>query len=132
MVCFPLQVYLPKFKFQADVNLMDAMKKLGFKRMFSPKEADFSRLEPKTKPKPRPKTKKTVLNSPYVSSMVQRSIIEVNENGTTAAAATALRLSSRRHVDYFRVNHPFMFVLRDKRMGINLFVGRVIDPRLLS
>ena len=117
-------MYLPKFKFQADVNLMDAMKKLGFRRMFSRKEADFSRLEPRPK--------RTDGKSPYVSSMVQRSIIEVNENGTRAAAVTAMRLSSRRHVDYFRVNHPFMFVLRDKKLGINLFVGRVTDPRQLS
>ncbi|KAL8595393.1 hypothetical protein ACOMHN_024092 [Nucella lapillus] len=117
------KVFLPKFKFRTDVMLTDVMKKLGFRRMFSPKEADFTRLKPR---------QKNSRKSPYVQTMIHRAAIEVNENGTIASASTALKVTSRKYVHYFRVNRPFLFVLRDKTLGINLFIGRVTDPRQLS
>ncbi|XP_076453778.1 iripin-3-like [Babylonia areolata] len=125
------KVFLPKFKFKTDMLLNEAMKKLGFRRMFSPKEADFTRLESKRQQQKRKKNGQKS-NSPYVQTMVHRAAIEVSENGTSASASTGLRLVSRMYVYYFRVNHPFMFVLRDKTLGINLFIGRVTDPRELS
>ncbi|KAK7090220.1 serine protease inhibitor 42Dd-like isoform X2 [Littorina saxatilis] len=129
------KVYLPKFKFQTDVSLMKVMKKLGFKRMFNPKFADFSRLDPNKKKKQKQKSRGSqdgAGQSPYVTQMVHKAVIEVSENGTRAAAASTLRLTSRRYTETFRINHPFMFVLRDRNLGINLFVGRVTDPTSLS
>lgn len=114
-----LQVYLPKFRLKNDVDIQGVLKSLGFKRMFLSGEASFSRLVGKD-------------HTAHVRDMTHLALIEVNENGTVAAAATALRIPTRQYVEYFRVNHPFMFVLRDKLLGINLFVGRVTDPRQLT
>ena len=61
-------------------------------------------------------------------------MIEVEEEGTTAAAATALVMvgrSSRRNVTpvtQFNINHPFIFFLRDLETGMLLFQGRIVDP----
>jgi hypothetical protein len=74
------------------------------------------------------RSKFTVM-SPYVSQMMHKAIIDVNENGMAASAVTASRMTSRVFVPTVRVDHPFMFVLRDKKLGINLFIGRVVDPR---
>ncbi|XP_025079357.1 leukocyte elastase inhibitor-like isoform X2 [Pomacea canaliculata] len=113
------KVYLPKFRLKNDVDIQGVLKSLGFKRMFLSGEASFSRLVGKD-------------HTAHVRDMTHLALIEVNENGTVAAAATALRIPTRQYVEYFRVNHPFMFVLRDKLLGINLFVGRVTDPRQLT
>ena len=62
-------------------------------------------------------------------------MIEVEEEGTTAAAATALVMvsrSGRRNVTpvtQFNVDHPFLFFLRDLETGMLLFQGRIVNPR---
>ena len=57
-------------------------------------------------------------------------MIEVEEEGTTAAAATVIRMSrmSKRRVTQFNVNHTFLFFLRDLQTGMLLFQGRIVDP----
>ena len=66
--------------------------------------------------------------------MIQKAMIEVDEEGTVAAAATAVAVNSRslgmerKEKMSFTVNHPFLFFLRDLQTGILLFQGRVVDP----
>ena len=66
--------------------------------------------------------------------MIQKAVIEVDEEGTVAAAATAVAVNSRslgmerKEKMSFTVNHPFLFFLRDLQTGILLFQGRVVDP----
>ena len=58
-------------------------------------------------------------------------MIEVEEEGTTAAAVTVVRFtkkSKRPRVTQFIVDHPFLFFLRDLETGILLFQGRIVDP----
>ena len=60
-------------------------------------------------------------------------MIEVNEEGTTAAAASAIlmrggRSAVRSRIEQFIVDHPFLFFLRDLQTGMLLFQGRVVDP----
>lgn len=118
-ITFVSQVYLPKFKFETSLDLLNVMKQLGFKRMFTPDEADFPRLVG------------DVTQRAYVGDVIHRAMIEVNENGTTAAATSKMQITTRGFAYIFRADHPFMFVLRDKLLGINLFVGRVAAPQLL-
>lgn len=115
-----VKVYLPKFKFHKDTDLTDVMKRLGYRKMFQAGDADFSRIQGAS------------TDSAYVTEMRHKAVIEITEDGTTAAAASAIQLSARRFAYHFRVDHPFMFVLQDKRLGINLFVGRVTDPTKLT
>ncbi|KAL3617805.1 hypothetical protein CASFOL_038126 [Castilleja foliolosa] len=71
-----------------------------------------------------------------VNKIYHKTFIEVNEEGTEAAAATAAVLVSwsmgRRHVDLidFVADHPFLFVVREDMTGVVLFVGQVLNPEL--
>jgi serpin B len=70
-----------------------------------------------------------------MSAVIHKAYIDVNEEGTEAAAATAVVISramavrSRRlQPPVFRADHPFLFLIRDNRSGCILFIGRVTDP----
>ena len=62
--------------------------------------------------------------------MVHRALIKVDEEGTTAAAATAVLLAVSRPIPPipFHADRPFIFVIRDKTAGVNLFMGRYSNP----
>lgn len=62
--------------------------------------------------------------------MVHKSFVEVNEEGTEAAAATAVVMTTRALVEnpVFRANRPFIFLIRDIRSGTILFMGRLVVP----
>ena len=55
-------------------------------------------------------------------------LYQVNERGTKAAAVTSVGVVLLSLPPEFTVNHPFLFVLRDNKAGLNLFMGRVNDP----
>jgi serpin B len=70
-----------------------------------------------------------------ISAVIHKAYIDVNEEGTVAAAATAVVMSRamamspvRMQTPEFRADHPFVFLIRDNRSGAMLFMGRVIDP----
>ena len=67
----------------------------------------------------------------YISSVLHKAFVEVNEEGTEAAAATegfTSLLSSSGKIPIFRADHPFLFAIRDRRSATILFLGRVADP----
>ncbi len=70
-----------------------------------------------------------------ISAVIHKAFIDVNEEGTEAAAATAVTMRTmamqgpdRIKPIVFRADHPFLFLLRDNRSGSILFMGRVEDP----
>jgi serpin B len=68
----------------------------------------------------------------YLSDVIHKAYIDVNESGTEAAAASAIMtfgasLETRRPKE-FRADHPFIFLVRDTEKGIILFAGRLEDP----
>jgi serpin B len=67
----------------------------------------------------------------YVKNVFHKAFIEVDEKGTEAAASTAVVMNTKsiRVPVQFRADHPFVFLLRDKKTGLILFVGRVAEPR---
>jgi serpin B len=109
-----VSVYLPKFKVEAAFQLQEALQQMGMKVAFEPHQADFSGM-----------TGKPEL---AISAVVHQAFAEVNEEGTEAAAATAV-VGSRGRSLVFRADHPFVFWIRENRAGTVLFLGKVVNPQ---
>ena len=112
-----LSVTLPKFKFTSEFSLKDRLSALGMKDAFNPDKADFSGMNG---------GKEEV----YLSAVIHKAFVEVNEEGTEAAAATGVVVKARavRVTPTFIADHPFVFLIRDNKSGAILFLGRVADP----
>jgi serpin B len=91
---------------------------LGMKAAFS--DADFTGMSSKGE-------------DLYISQVLHKAFVEVNEEGTEAAAATAViikeRVSAPREPVTFRADRPFVFTIRDNRNGAVLFLGRYSGPK---
>ena len=67
----------------------------------------------------------------FISAVIHKAFVDVNEEGTEAAAATAVvtgRPAPITEPPVFRADHPFLFMIRDDRNGAILFVGRITNP----
>jgi serpin B len=69
----------------------------------------------------------------WISAAIHKAFVDVNEEGTEAAAATGIVMRSmavtrQQPPIVFRADHPFLFLIRDNRSGGILFMGRVTDP----
>ncbi|MCK5676622.1 MAG: serpin family protein, partial [Verrucomicrobia bacterium] len=64
----------------------------------------------------------------YIGAIVHKAFIEVNEEGTEAAAATAVGMRATSMPPMFIADHPFLFLIRENSTGTILFIGRVTDP----
>ena len=109
-------VYLPRFKLNCRLELAKELAAMGMTSAFDA-AADFSGM--------------TGTRDLFISDVVHQAFVEVNEEGTEAGAATAVvmdRSASQTRTPEFRVDHPFMFLIRENRTGSILFLGRVIDP----
>lgn len=116
-----VELALPKFKIapQEPIRLASVLQEMGMKLAFSG-DADFSGMAPKEA-------------EIQLSEAFHKGFIEVDEKGTEAAAATAIvaRAGSAAPTEpprEVRIDHPFMFMVRDTHSGLLLFVGRVDDP----
>ena len=109
-----VRVYLPRFKTTSEFMLAEVLKFMGMTDAFSGR-ADFSGM--------------TGRKGLSISAVIHKAFVEVNEEGTEAAAATAVvmkRGGPRGRV--FRADHPFIFLIRDNRSGSILFLGRLLNP----
>jgi len=111
-----LQVTMPKWTARTDLGLRDALTALGMPTAFDQIAADFSAM-----------TKQEQL---YISAVLHQGFIAVDEEGTEAAAATAVVMgtTSVQIVERFVVDRPFFYVVHDTAHGTPLFLGRVVDP----
>jgi serpin B len=111
-------VYLPRFKTTSQFSLAEVLAALGMPLAFDVRRADFSGM--------------TGTRDLFISAVVHKAFVDVNEEGTEAAAATAvvmkLRSAAPAGVKLFRADHPFLFLIRDRESGAILFLGRVADP----
>lgn len=118
-----VDVVLPRFTIDgAKLDLGNVLQALGMRRAFSREAADFSNMARPANP----------ADELYIAAAVHEAFIEVSEEGTEAAAATAVVMATRgraprpQPVAVFRADHPFIFAIRDSRT--TLFLGRVVDP----
>ena len=111
-----MKIYLPRFKFEFESQLKEILSNMGMGIAFTPGEADFSLINPDF--------------DLYISSVLQKTFIEVNEEGTEAAAATSVTvgITSVGPPDIFDLNRPFLFVIYEQETGAILFMGAVADP----
>ena len=112
-----VQVLLPRFQVASAYRLNDALHDLGMTLPFDPQGADFSAM--------------TGRPDLYVTTVSHSALVEVDEAGTEAAAATGVVMglkSLQEDYEVFRADHPFLFVIRDNKEGTFLFLGRVARP----
>jgi serpin B len=116
-----VDVYLPRFKFETKYLMggeQGILGRMGMPTAFSETQADFSGM--------------TGRPDLYITEVVHQAFVEVNEEGTEAAAATGVIMGVKAVFlkKVFRADHPFIFFIQHRDTGNILFMGRVIDPSL--
>jgi serpin B len=114
-----VQVSLPKFRAESQFSLRRALSTMGMPTSFTG-DADFSGIDPK--------------RGLEISEVVHKAFVDVSEQGTEAAAATGITMQTTamrmpEQTVVFRADHPFLFLIRDTRTGVVLFIGRLMNPR---
>ncbi|MCK4339529.1 MAG: serpin family protein, partial [Candidatus Cloacimonetes bacterium] len=112
-----IKVYLPKFKITSGFSLGKTLYDMGMTDAFIPYKADFSGMNGS--------------KELFISKVIHKAFVDVNEEGTEAAAATAvvmLKAVAPKQPIVFRADHPFVFLIRDNHSGSVLFLGRMVDP----
>jgi serpin B len=121
----PVALSLPRFKSEYKTDLVEPFRQMGMRKAFEPGAADFSGMTG------RPAGQGGL----YLSTVLHRAVIDVTEESTEAAAATAVVIARTAvappatQPEPFRVDHPFLFYLVDDTTGLILFQGRISDPR---
>ena len=114
-----VELFLPRWKMQYEAELSTPLKALGMESAFT-KSADFAPMG---------------LPGDCIGAVIHKATFDVDEQGTVATAATGVIVmpTSARLTPIlpkvFRVDHPFLFVVRDTQTGSLLFVGVVYDPK---
>ncbi len=111
-----VRLFLPRFRTAARFELNAPLDSLGMKDAFDEDRADFSGI-----------TKKKGL---YISKVIHKAFVDVNEEGTEAAAATAVVMSTKSigMEVRFRADRPFVFAIVDRESESVLFLGRLMNP----
>ena len=116
-----VKVYLPKFNTTSQFQMADTLKEMGMPAAFNAQAADFSRM--------------TGGRDLYISEVIHKAFVDVNEEGTEAAAATgvvmaptSIPIEEPTEPPVFRADHPFIFLIRDNRNGAIMFLGRITNP----
>jgi serpin B len=118
-----VQLYLPRFKAEQSLSLKDQLKNIGMSDAFSEEQADFSGI--------------SIPKWPYISAVLHKARLQVDEKGSEAAAATAVVMAmpksagrnDQEWVEVFRADRPFIYMIRDKQSGSILFMGRMVNPK---
>ncbi|XP_012871719.1 PREDICTED: neuroserpin [Dipodomys ordii] len=114
-----VEVYLPRFTVEQEIDLKDILKALGVTEIFI-KNANLTGLSDN--------------KDMFLSKVIHKSFLEVNEEGSEAVAASGMIAISRMAVLYPQVivDHPFLFLIRNRRTGMILFMGRVMHPETMN
>lgn len=113
-----VEVSMPKFQMTQMFTLNDMLKHLGATDMFDEEKSNLTGIH-------------DGVEKLYVSHVIHKAFVEVNEEGTEAAAATAVVIAARmcmpmHHI--FCANHPFLFLIQEKASEVVLFFGRMVRP----
>ena len=108
-----VMVQLPKFKIESTFRLGDTLAAMGMPLAFS-RQADLSGMDGS--------------HQLSIGAVIHKAFVEVNEEGTEAAAATAVGIRATSMPPMFVANRPFLFLIRENSSGAILFIGRVARP----
>ncbi|MCX5667958.1 MAG: serpin family protein [Candidatus Omnitrophica bacterium] len=113
-------VSIPRFKITSEFELADTLGSMGMPNAFSESEADFSGMTGK--------------KDLFIGAVIHKAFVDVSEEGTEAAAATAVVMMAMAAPGHpvkeikFIVDHPFLYIIRDNNSGSILFMGRITNP----
>ena len=113
-----VRVYFPRFKVTSRFRLDSTLGALGMTDAFDAAKADFSGMDGRK-------------HGLFIGAAVHQAFVEVNEQGTEAAASTGISFGLTSMPPpplIFRADHPFVFLIWDNQRGTILFMGRVVDP----
>jgi serpin B len=115
-----VEVAIPKLRMEAELDLKPTLCALGMPQAFDRAKADFSGMRSSDEPL-------------FLSTVVHKAFVDIDEEGTEAAAATGAAARARSIGDkgraIFCADHPFVFLIRDRRSGCMLFLGRFVKPQ---
>lgn len=109
-----VRVSVPRFTMTSMFELSKVLPAMGMTGAFDPNEADFSGMDGR--------------KGLFISAVVHKAFVDVNEEGTEAAAATGFMMAGSAP-PVFRADHPFLFIIRHEKTGVVLFMGRVMNPK---
>jgi serpin B len=115
-------IEFPRFKLTETVRLAPTLSAMGMPAAFDGSKADFSGMNGQ--------------RNLFISQVIHKAFVDVNEKGTEAAAATAVvmerssKIMTPPKIIPFRADHPFLFLIRDRVSGSILFLGRVVEPKV--
>lgn len=112
-------IYIPKFEFDSKYFMKDTLSAMGMPTAFT-FDADLSGMDG------------TLML--YIDKVIHQAYVKVDEEGTEAAAATAVIVAEKSVAmprNVFRADHPFIFIIQEKETGNILFMGRVTNPTKL-
>ncbi len=114
-----VKVFFPRFTINMKYKLRKYLLDLGITEAFT-KNADFSGI-----------SKEPII---FISDIIHKTFVEVNERGTEAAAVTAMRvvgasIGPRKEPPIFRADHPFLFIIQDLQTKTILFIGKLMNPK---
>jgi serpin B len=113
---FEVRVFLPRFKVEGNLSLSETLTAMSMTDAFDDR-ADFSGMNGST--------------DLYINDVIHKAVIEVDEKGSEAAAATGVIMETKSAVFQgvtFKADHPFVFLIRENTTGTILFLGRVMNP----
>ncbi|KAF3424849.1 hypothetical protein E2986_00965 [Frieseomelitta varia] len=113
----PVDVSIPKFKFEFSSHLEPILRKLGINDIFD----DTATLTGIAQ------TKRTSEHL-KVTDILQKAGIEVNENGTAAYVATEIEIGNKNEEEVFHADHPFVFYIEDESTGTIIYIGKMMNP----
>lgn len=111
-------VFLPRFTTNFKLDLLEILKEMGMTDAFVFGQANFEGMDGRP-------------NWLFISGVVHQAYVNVNEEGTEAAAATAVVVGTGGFAalpPVFRADHPFLFLIQENKTGNILFIGRITDP----
>ncbi len=109
---------MPKFKLEYEKTLNNPLQSLGMEIAFAPGRADFSRMA----------DLETLGKNLYIGEVLHKAVVEINEEGSEAAAVTSIGIRATSLPPQFVVNRPFFFAIRDNETKTVLFMGNVVNP----
>lgn len=111
-----VELELPRFRLEENYDLKSYLSKMGMSDLFDPQKADLTGISDK--------------GDLYVSQIYHKVFVEVNEEGTEAAAATGAVATVRMRPisTKFQADHPFMFMIRHNESKVVLFLGEFTSP----